>query len=900
MTLVIAQYDMTDVFTISAQKPAQSALDYETLRKIGVTHIEKTASELWTDYNIHDPGITMLELLCFVITDLSYRSNNSIPDLLATEKDTKTNILKHFFSATRIFPNKPVSINDYRKLIIDLEGVKNAWLIKKTIPIVADISHKRLLFTAPTTGKWVPVNVQGYYDVLLEFDTNITEGQKQNIKQSTRELLLENRNLCENFLKIDEVSKQKFRICIELELKPEADPFDVVAQMLFNVQLHLTPLIKFYWLKQLLDQQYTTDAIFEGPLLTHGFIKEEELLASNLKTEIHLSDIMQQVLNVAGISNILDIIFNATDQKVELPNKWVIPVTTGKQPVLDIVESNILVYKNGIPLRPDLNVIQTRFDKLMSDHIIGNDKVRTEDISFDTGSFTDSGNYFSVQNHFPKNYGISHWGLPSDASEERKAQARQLQGYLYFFDQQLANYFSQLAHLRNLFSTENESATYFTELVTSFPNAEQLFVNTDTIGSNIQAAAESKTDYYKRRNLFLDHLLSRFSESFFDYVNVLYSGFTSNTRDVISPAIINQEDIILDKINFLKNYPEYSGKRFSGYHYTAPATWDTDNISGLEKRLERLLGFDNLNRRNLVNLLTSIQHGLNAFNKDEYWFQIVDYRNNKVLLEGVTKYSSPEEAGFDLEDSLTLIYNPVNIRTSQNADGTFTNQILSGALVLGSSTAPYTSLEVANADRQLLVSLVTKTRAEEGLFLVEHPLLLPSPKLEAPDSPPDSPPASPVEPPASPVEPPTSPPEAPKDGFLPICVDENCNDCQDKDPYSFRISVVLPAYAARFLNLGFRTYCEQTIRMESPAHLFVKICWVSNEQLVEFQDAYKDWLEVKASNSTDNDNVKLNRFVNIFTALKSIYPVARLEDCKSTEERSLFLLNQNALGTLKT
>ncbi len=884
---------MSDVLTISSKKPEQSAFDYEALRKIGISHIEKTASAIWTDYNIHDPGITMLELMCYVITDLSYRSNNSIPDLLATPTDSKTNILKHFISAARIFPNKPVTINDYRKLIIDIEGVKNAWLIKKTIPIIADITCKKLRFIPPATGKWEPVNVQGFYDVLLEFDTNVTKEQKLNIKQITREVVLENRNLCEDFLAIEEVTNQQFRLCIELELKPEVDPFEAVAQMLFNIQLHLTPLIKFYWLKNLLDQGYTTDLIFEGPLLTHGFIKEEELVASNLKTELHLSDIMQQILNVTGISNILDIIFNATDQVKESPNKWIIPVASGKQPILNILECNILVYKNGIPLRPDKNVIKNRFERLMSEHIIGNDKVRTEDISFATGSFSDTGNYFSIQNHFPKNYGISHWGLPSDATDERKAQARQLQGYLYFFDQQLANYFSQLSHLRNLFSTEDETATYFSELVTSFSQAEGLFANSDSIRSIIQTAAENETDFYKRRNLFLDHLLSRFSESFFDYVNVLYSGFTSNTKDVISPAVINQEDIVKDKINFLKNYPEYSGKRFTAYHYVSDLTWDTDNISGLEKRLKRLLGFDNMNRRNLINLLTTIQHGFNEFNKDQYWFSIKDYGNNKTLLEGRIKYSSKEEASFDLEDALTLIYNSANLRSIENADSTFSNQVLKAGVVIGSSIEIYTTKEDADVDRLLLITLVTETRAEEGMFLIEHPLLLPSPSLEKPESPPDSPPSSPIEPPESPSK-------VTKDFFLPICVDESCRDCQDRDPYSFRISVILPAYAPRFLNLSFRTYCEQTIRMESPAHTFVKICWVSNEQLVEFQDAYKNWLTLKASGALDSDYVKLNRFIEIFTALKSVYPVARLEDCKSTEERTLFLLNQNALGTLKT
>src|SRR5699024_735050 len=136
--------------------------------------------------------------------------------------------------------------------------------------------------------------------------------------------------------------------------------------------------------------------------------------------------------------------------------------------------------------------------------------------------------------------------------------------------------------------------------------------------------------------------------------------------------------------------------------------------------------------------------------------------------------------------------------------------------------------------------LVTKERSEEGLFLIEHLLLLPKAIGVAPGSPPESPPSSPPE---------------HHDGFSPICVDSNCRDCEDKDPYSFRISVILPAYAPRFLNLGFRQYCERMIRMEAPAHTFVKICWVGNEQLIQFEEAYKDWLEVRAGLKDDTHHI---------------------------------------------
>src|SRR6185436_13771689 len=55
------------------------------------------------------------------------------------------------------------------------------------------------------------------------------------------------------------------------------------------------------------------------------------------------------------------------------------------------------------------------------------------------------GAYRSVQEQFPMTYGIGPAGLPQSASRERRAQAKQLKAYLLFYDQLLANYFTQLA-----------------------------------------------------------------------------------------------------------------------------------------------------------------------------------------------------------------------------------------------------------------------------------------------------------------------------------------------------------------------------------------------------------------------------------------------------------------------
>jgi hypothetical protein len=136
--------------------------------------------------------------------------------------------------------------------------------------------------------------------------------------------------------------------------------------------------------------------------------------------------------------------------------------------------------------------------------------------------------------------------------------------------------------------------------------------------------------------------------------------------------------------------------------------------------------------------------------------------------------------------------------------------------------------------------------------------------------------------------------------FMPICVDENCDECSDTDPYSFRISIVMPAYAPRFLNMDFRHYVEKVMREEMPSHLLVKICWISNEQLNEFEGIYNQWLQVKAGQLPDADGAILKKFIEVFISLKSVYPKGALMDCDDEKATRLFMLSKNSLGTLKT
>src|SRR3954470_7548876 len=86
-------------------------LDWVKLRATGIEHLGKLSGKVWTDHNVHDPGITILEVLCYAIMDLGYRTNLPVQDILARNpNDTSKD--NNFFSPADILVCNPTTITD--------------------------------------------------------------------------------------------------------------------------------------------------------------------------------------------------------------------------------------------------------------------------------------------------------------------------------------------------------------------------------------------------------------------------------------------------------------------------------------------------------------------------------------------------------------------------------------------------------------------------------------------------------------------------------------------------------------------------------------------------------------------------------------------------------------------
>lgn len=115
---------MTQAVQISVTPPEIKSQDFEFLREEGMKLIRANAPDTWTDHNLHDPGITILEACCYAITEMGLRSGIPMRDLLASDASGRK---QEFFTAAQILPVSPITANDIRKVLIEHPLVENAW-----------------------------------------------------------------------------------------------------------------------------------------------------------------------------------------------------------------------------------------------------------------------------------------------------------------------------------------------------------------------------------------------------------------------------------------------------------------------------------------------------------------------------------------------------------------------------------------------------------------------------------------------------------------------------------------------------------------------------------------------------------------------------------------------------
>ncbi|GJM34477.1 MAG: hypothetical protein DHS20C18_34780 [Saprospiraceae bacterium] len=500
---------MPKALTILQDDPAfPDYLDFDTLRIKGREHIAKLSGEIWSDHNVHDPGITIMEVLSYAILDIGYR--NQLPEKELFSRDRASGQEEdNFFTAARILSCNPLTINDLRKLILSVQGVKNAWLEitdQAEVALGIDCEKSRLRYQNLSNDSQYPtLRLNGLYLVYLELEPrrnkDLTEAA---IVKIVKDILHQHRNLCEDFVEVKVLGDEEIAVCAEIETASDAEMEDTMVKILEVIDDFLSPTITYYTLEQLLVKGKTMDEIFEGrPLIIadnclnnsenndgqsaitcNGFIDTEELEKFNRIREIRVSDLYREILKIPEVRGIKKLVLQSFIDGQPKCNReeWCLKISEGRRPVLSSARAEFTFYKNVLPFFPDKKVVIERFKKRLTNVRKANLKPYDLDFEPPLGTFReDLTTYRSIQHDFPQVFGVGEGHLSADATKHRKAQALQLKGYLLFFDQLLTNYLSQLANIRSLFSLQPESMrtteskrSYFAQRLSDVPQAEKL------------------------------------------------------------------------------------------------------------------------------------------------------------------------------------------------------------------------------------------------------------------------------------------------------------------------------------------------------------------------------------------------------------------------------------------
>ncbi len=812
---------VAEPISIERKRVAEDELSFERLRREGISAVQALSGTVWTDYNTHDPGVTILEHLCYALTDVVYRADFKIEDYL-TGDDGHIDYAAHgLHSPEDVYTSRPSTLADYRKVIFD------------AIPELENLSISKL------EGN----GIAGLYRLSARVRDNVSEDGHPDVVEKIRKVYAANRNLCEDLAEISIVHHANIELDadLDIEIGDDVSPSELLAQVYYRCARLVTGAIRIYPYESILNEGKSLEEILTGPFCRHGYIKAEQL--NDSARTVYLSDIFSVIKQVEGVSRIRKL---SLLKDGKLYDQGLNPLDAQDAPRLQVpvddADIKITLFKDGRLVQTSAKDLRNRYEELsfvQQSHIHA-----LSDMSVlyhrPEGARRDLRHYTSIQNEFPAIYGINAYGVPDSAPEDVKAKALQLKGYLLIFEQFIVNQLANLQSLGQLFSTTDGSrGSYGVQAMQrdSVADLERLYPSDPT--QVISAIVAKYDDHAERKNRLLDYMLALYGESYpqdaLRHFNRYYS------------AEGLEYALVYNKLALLKQIVAVGRDRGAAYDYSRPA-WNTLNISGLKRKVSLLLGCKHQHNRSYT--LGLLKRGLKLVSDDTYRrMQEGAWDLRLGSLEDISEHvgtafhaisASLPDQEFTLKQqrrSLRSIapfkHNVIN--DSLFRDGIDIRRYRVGSLTsnedyqlffqasrpdewwyLGSYDGEQSAVKGAHALQRFLMQVNQEC---EGLHVLEHVLLRPE-EQGAP---------------------------------LPS------NEHDQADFYSLRISVLFPAWSARCDDANFRHYAEELVRENCPAHLVPDCHWLDFSAMGDFERRYLRWLKLRQPSLVGNVDLEQAR-----------------------------------------
>jgi hypothetical protein len=794
----------------------ESESSFERLREEGVRLAQAASGDRWTDYNLHDPGVTVLEQLCYGLTDIAYRIDFPVADHLSGPDDTIAFGQLALHPPSIIFPCRPTTRLDYRRVLLDqVAGLDDAQLV---------LIHQ--------SGPEPPAAPAGVYRLMLRLTPPAASGVDPRSMEA-RAAYCAQRNLCEdidpNITAVREVSCELHG---DIELNGPRDGVEVLAEVYDRCARVIARTPVYRSASELIRGGQSLEDTFTGPYTPNGII--EEPWSAEGPHRLFVSMLTAMIESIEGVGSVHRLMLQGQDSPHETDSlpwggaDWALRLHVPRN-ASESRAGTIQLRRRGKPLPIAAHEVYDKYEKLQARARAQRTRVgrgalqqntATSDVELPEadlgyelprGTYRDLQRYRSVQEHFPPIYHLGRHALAEHAPLAERAQVKQLKAYLLLFEQMIANAAARVQHLRELFTVAAPTRGIWWQGLgnESVPGIEALYREQQS-PEQVAAAAFAPFDrYIETKDRTLDHLLALHGETYAQ----------NSLRQFYGYASPDELDLLLlqNKVAYLRDIVELNRDRAGAFNYGRPA-WNAEgNCSSLQKKLCLLLGFPPARIRPLTEALRRQRRRITREPRQTYEPVTPDHIHSSVPAGPRTRVHSNAE----IERHLGRVHwlrsaeiPAAFFRAGAHADRYHVLRLGPNFRVLLGPDEDdrwwYVGDEFATNDEALRAAdsvryfLRRLNELTEGLHLIEHVLLRPF---------------------------------GTGVGHARLRV--------RPDFYPFRLTVVLPAWTVRTQQQSFRAFAEEAVEINTPAHIVPRVLWLEYTEMAAFEHLYEAWLDAK-------------------------------------------------------
>lgn len=439
-----------DKYNLSSELQIDDSKNLDSIREKAITKIQEYSGRNWSDHNIHDPGIAIIEQLSFAFADLSYQFSafQNTNELTLSDGYLKAQTNKDLESF--------ITFKDLTEILLTHPGIYKVYYI----PSISN-----------------PV-VRGVYDIIV-YTSNYSNDKE--VKDFIQNILEIWRPLCTAIQGVHIPPVREITVNLDVEINTE----DNIQKVVENY---------FYEIRKFLEGGKTNQD------LTHVRIFNLENFSEKVTFELQAADLVAQINQVPYSENIRHISISDPEYPFVWTLKYTRPYRLEVSP-----KSSLRLFHQGV-----LIGTFSAEDTLKS--ILGNStKNKIKYSNKGKQNLQSLFEYSSIQRGFPESFGLEKefWG----ELDVEDISALQLKGVLTAFDLVISKFTSDLEQLYFLINSKNPDHTQISQnILKAIPSIEYVWLDFCTKFSSNVVESDSTNNRYTYWKEYLNDIKNNLHE----------------------------------------------------------------------------------------------------------------------------------------------------------------------------------------------------------------------------------------------------------------------------------------------------------------------------------------------------------------------------------------------------